>query len=145
MIFLGKCKIGKIVDGERKHVTNCNDLRVEYRNGKWVVGGFCDNPDGQNIKTSSFVQSGDHYGKKGGSVVGCIIIDTPEFFGIKKDETTESILVNLREGVPLNAKWGLPYDHFGKHYPITFEFCGQDRYGLGECFLYDIKFIRWSW
>lgn len=145
MRFVGKCKIGKTVDGVRIHVTNCDDLRVEFVRGKWDVGGFAHNPDGQDIKDTSFVQGAEHYGRKAGETVSAKIIDTPQFFGINRGETTESILVNIREAVPLNSKWGLPYDHFGKHYPITFEFCGQDPHGLGECFLYDIKFTSWSW
>jgi hypothetical protein len=130
-----------------KYLTSSDDVRLDMRTTEtghvWEIGGFAHNPDGQDIKGGSFVQGGDHYGHVAGERMGCKLLDTPQFFGLKTWETLDAARADIREGVPLVSKWGFPAEHFGPHVPITFAFLGRE--GLGECVLYDIQDVRVSW
>ena len=127
-----------------KYLTSTDDVRLDVGgNGKWCIAGFAHNPDGQDIKAMSFQQSGDHYGHKDGEIVGARLIDTPQFFSRIEWATLDAARKDINEGVPLESKWGFPVDHFGKHVPITFRFLEKE--GLGDCELYDIEVVNWSW
>ena len=140
MRFIFTGKIAK----EGKYLTTSDDIRLDKGgNGKWSLVGFAHNPDGQDVKRIKFEQQGDHYGVKDGDIVNAALIDTPQFFGIDQWDNLDEARKALNEGVPLNSKWGLPADQFGKHVRITFDFLDNESYG--ECEIYDLKIKEFSW
>jgi hypothetical protein len=141
MRFTGKCKIG--YNGQ--FLTNCDDLRIDRCPRGWNVVGFAHNPGGQDYKKSSFMQNGDHYGAKEGESIGCIIIDTPQFRGIKDYSCLDDLRKDLSEGVPLKSKNRQPAEHFGQHFPIRFLVGSTFAELPPECFLYDVEMLGFSW
>lgn len=115
-----------------KYLTKSDDIRlIRKGDGKWSLVGFAHNPDGQDLKRI----------KLGG--ISGVLIDTPQFFGIDQWDNLDEARRALNEDVPLNSKWGLPADQFGKHARITFAFLGEESYG--ECIIYELKLKEFSW
>lgn len=141
MRFTGKCKIGCAAG----YVTSCDDFRIDKGPRGWDVCGFAHNPDGQDCKRSSFIQSGDHYGAKDGECRGCTIIDCPQFAGVKNYPCLDELVRDLTERVPLKSKWGLPAERFGKHFPIRFVIDSVAAKLPPDCFIYDVEINGFSW
>jgi len=134
---------GKIAKDEQ-YITSSDDIRLDRNGrGKWHIVGFAHNPDGQDIKVGKMVQGADHYGHKTGDAVSVKLIDMPQFWSMEEWDTIDEARHDISEGVPLNRKWGFSAAHFGRHVPITFRFLATES--LGDCILYDLRALGFSW
>ena len=110
-----------IIEKDGLPFATSDDVRVDVRNGnisgiKWTVGGFAHAFDGVDYKKSSMTQSGDHYGKKDGDVVGITIIDKPQFSARNEWNTKEEAIAAINNPNGLS----ITFDLFGRDTNIDY-------------------------